>query len=532
MTEIPQSRKPVPIGTRSQLFVDGYLIDVRDGLTENLHSLTKEPEPVLTPDAPWEYPGQGGVGGPVNVHYDAEEGVFKMWYVARQLFTVGVLTGRPTYVCYATSRDGLVWERPEVGLVEFDGSTANNIVSSDRFVMEHGMLDNAEMRAVEPPEFRYKSMRWLGRDADGIASYGASFSTDGLRWRAHPDNPLMRSRRFNDSGSTAVLRHSYLQDDPPGFPSPKYAFFSRLDVEVGAWKQRRCVGVSTSEGSRPPFLDWTEPVLVLAPDKLDDDLAEERLAADRPYLLHDHPDDHRSEFYTLLVHRSGDVLLGFLWVFEPAFEVSRLGAGNQHGPVHVQLVASRDLIHWHRVGDRQPILAHGEPGSFDAAMIFYHSFPMSVGDEWWFYYCGADTFHTQWPYLDDAVRIPHLEDVRAGRRQLPAIGLAKIRRDGFVSLDAGPDEGTLITRPIQPGGQRLELNARAAAGGAIRVEVQDASGATLPGYASTDCSPIGGDSIALPVSWGARSGDAAWPERALRLKFELTNAQLYGFRFH
>src|SRR5262245_27056308 len=40
-------------------------------------------------------------------------------------------TGQWTqYLCYATSKDGITWEKPDLGLVEFGGSKKNNIIES------------------------------------------------------------------------------------------------------------------------------------------------------------------------------------------------------------------------------------------------------------------------------------------------------------------------------------------------------------------------------------------------------------------
>ncbi|MBM4438275.1 MAG: hypothetical protein FJ029_13870, partial [Actinobacteria bacterium] len=413
----------------------------------------------------------------MNVHRDPETGQWRMWYVSSGLFTAGVLRYAPNYLCYATSSDGLAWERPQLGLVEVAGSTANNIVSEDSHLLAHGMLDCHDMRFVEPAEGRFKAAKWFGRGADGLGGHGVMLSADGLRWEPHPGNPVVRAPNSGDSVSLAKLREGFFRHDPPGFPTAKYAMFPKLHVRLGAWR-RRCVGVATSDATRDRADgDWSEPSLVLAPDPQDDAVAEERLAAARDVLLYDHPEDHRSEFYALLVQRVGDVLLGYLWVFEPAFECSRLGGGNQHGIVHVQLAASRDLIHWERIGGRRPILDRGAPGSFDAAMIFYHSFPIPAGDEWRVYYAGFDTAHTPGPYLDPEVAERWLAEVRAGRRQLPAIGLATVRREGLVARTAGPAGGTLITRPLLAGGPELAVNAEVAPGGRLTVEVQTLAGA-------------------------------------------------------
>ena len=174
------------------------------------------------------------------------------------------------------------------------------------------------------------------------------------------------------------------------------------------------------------------------------------------------------------------IYLGFAWTYDIAFNLTRLGRGNEYAIVDVQLIASRDLVHWQRIGHRQPVIGRGDPDSFDSHMIFYHSLPLTVGDEWWVYYMGFNEGHAAKGCYDDAMRQQLHEDVRAGRRHFPAMGLAKVRRDGFISRDAGPAGGTLTTRPLRPGGAGLEVNATVAEGGAITVAVQDEHGQAAP----------------------------------------------------
>ncbi|MAG35395.1 MAG: hypothetical protein CL878_03995, partial [Dehalococcoidia bacterium] len=295
----------------------------------------------------------------------------------------------------------------------------------------------------------------------------------------------------------------------------------------------RAVAVCTSENDLrgDPFTEWTVPQLVLAPDLLDDEMAEERLAAAKSILLLDHPDDHRCEFYGMVVFRWGDVFLGLVMIYDASYEYRRFGLGNQYAIVDIQLVSSRDLLHWERLGDRQPVIALGAPDAFDSHMIFWHSHPLPVGDEWWVYYVGYNEGHTaRWCY-DEAMRQQYHADVKAGRRHFPAIGLAKVRREGYVSRDAGDEGGTLTTRLIQPGGSRLEVNAIVAEGGTLTVEVRDEHGAVLPGHAAADCTPVTGDSLRHAVQWGDLPGDDRWRDCPVRLHFHLRDASLYGFAF-
>ena len=255
----------------------------------------------------------------------------------------------------STSPDGLHWERPNLGLFAYEGSTANNIIgaSSRGYGPAHGMLDCAAMAAVEPPEVRFKSVGCEARDAEGRITHGVSFSPDGVHWRPYEHNPVLRGYQRGDASSAAMLQFGPTPEGPADFPRARYAVFPKMHVEIGQqshdvpWR-RRCWAVCTSvdDADGRPFTNWTEPMLVLAPDQRDDDMAVERLEEARPLLLRHHPDDYRCEFYGLVVWRSGDTFLGMLWVYDAAFELSRIGGGSEYAIVEVQLIASRNLIHW------------------------------------------------------------------------------------------------------------------------------------------------------------------------------------------
>ena len=121
------NQRPLPIGTRSQLFLDDYLIAASDGVEVQLHPMTKHPEPVLHAAAPWERPEVGGLWGPVHAHFDPIEQAFKLWYSSMGAYPADRSRRDPTYRCLVTSPDGLNWERPNLGLFEYAGSTRNNI---------------------------------------------------------------------------------------------------------------------------------------------------------------------------------------------------------------------------------------------------------------------------------------------------------------------------------------------------------------------------------------------------------------------
>ena len=71
---------------------------------------------------------------------------------------------------------------------------------------------------------------------------------------------------------------------------------------------------------------------MLAPDLRDDEMAEERLAAAKSILLLDHPEDHRCEFYGVVVFRSGDTFLAMIWIYDASPTSSRASAAATSTP--------------------------------------------------------------------------------------------------------------------------------------------------------------------------------------------------------
>nr|MDQ3622611.1 hypothetical protein [Verrucomicrobiota bacterium] len=101
------------------------------------------------------------------------------------------------------------------------------------------------------------------------------------------------------------------------------------------------------------------------------------------------------------------------------------------------------------------------------------------------------------------------------------------RVDGFVSASAA-GAGTLVTKPLTFTGAKLSLNI--ASKGSSRVQLQDAAGHPVPGFALKDCTPITGDLIDHSVTWKGGS-PAALAGRPVRLRFALEEADLYSLQF-
>src|SRR5262249_31358654 len=177
------------------------------------------------------------------------------------------------------------------------------------------------------------------------------------------------------------------------------------------------------------FLHWSKPVQILAADTQDDPAVELYNNTGFPYQ---------------------GMYLGLMTVFHPQPLTNIY--------LDIQLISSRDGRKWERVGDRTPIIPAGRMNvdwdfGFQSAAS---GAPVRVGDELWTYYSGRSYRHP----VDGQEREPNHG----------AIGLAKLRLDGFVSMDAGEDEGVLVTKPLRFDASGLYVNADAAHG-QLRVEI-------------------------------------------------------------
>ncbi len=106
-----------------------------------------------------------------------------------------------------------------------------------------------------------------------------------------------------------------------------------------------------------------------------------------------------------------------------------------------------------------------------------------------------------------------------------------LRLDGFASINAPLSGGELITKPFKFAGGKLEINYSTSAAGRVRVEIQDADGKALPGFALDDCLPIYGDDIARIVKWNAGDDVSTFAGKPVRLRFAMEDADLFSLRF-
>ena len=440
-----------------------------------------------------------------------EEKIYKMVYLSEGRF-------------YATSKDGVQWDIPDLGRPNSLAKNQTSVDSSDP--RWRGGPENVIIDLDDPDQSRrYKALLGGGRDR-----------LPGVSANAYDYKPLNIPTIPSSDESHLVY------DREKG----RYLAIVKIADE---WGRAFSISFSTD------FENWEPPVHSFGADEEDQirtrDVIKDRLSNSNGggplFVDPEPPSGYMPEKRNFLSTWAADVYNFPVFPYEgmyiglPTFFYSTglSGSGdNTDGIKDIQLTCSRDLINWDRLGDRRPFISasrtkDGLLGIYDRNQISTASHPVERGDELWFYYTGTK-FRTS-PYgfaLDRSTR--HFSDLSPLERAdleegLSAICLAVLRRDGFISLDANEIGGSLLTCPISVVGSSLYLNLAVPKGQAV-VEVLDGDGNPVVGLSKADCFPIAGDSVGVRVQW--LNGDLeALEGKEVQLRIYLTNGSLYSFWF-
>ena len=283
----------------------------------------------------------------------------------------------------------------------------------------------------------------------------------------------------------------------------------------------RTVWLSTSKD----FEQWTKPELIFHPEERDQELAREninaRLADSTLQPMFDvDPNTFNVQVYNMGVFRYEGLYVGMPAMFHSTGP--RPNYPNTDGFHLIQLVSSRDLRTWKRLGERQPFIGPSPAGAgaYDLTQILPPSHPVVRGDELWFYYTGIKyragaTYVGTYPKGEFLPR-PGLD------KDIGAICLAVLRRDGFISLDADNQVGTLLTQPFQLTGGSLFVNVDAL-DGELRVEVLNSSGEVRAVSTALE-----GDRTRGKISW-KQARLTELNGETVSLRFTLQNASFYSY---
>ena len=384
----------------------------------------------------------------------------------------------PHFLCYAESKDGVHWAKPDLGLYEFNGSKQNNVIGKP---FGAPFLDTRP--GVDASE-RYKAPGHVSTEArpgeatrQGIG-LSLSSSSDALNWKKWRDHeePLFVTFLPNAFDSVNLMFWSQREQ--------QYVFYFRYMTQ-----RVRTFARTTSKD----LLDWTEPVPCTFGGRL-------------------RPAEHLYTNAATPYFRAPHIYLSFPKRYVPLRQ-AREEAGAP-GISEAVFMSSRDGIDWHPFME-----AFIRPGRDERNWI-HRTTSTAAGilataeDEISLYVSRNYTYPST--YLERFV----------------------LRTDGFVSVNAPYSGGEFVTRPLRVNGSELVLNYATSAAGSLRVEIQDEDGQPIPGFKLEESPVLFGDRIETPVKWRRPGTSITDPmrldriaERPIRLRFVMKDADLYSLRF-
>lgn len=470
--------EPIDIGSRRELFVDDYLIEQLAGEAElRLHQPTPR-EIAILHDAPWE----GTASSSHTVFQDGE--LYRMYYRGWNFwFEGGMLQFSKAVTCYAESKDGIHWTKPELGLVEFNGSKKNNIIHDGLGTLNFAPF--IDTNPACPPEARYKAI-------GGVLYEGGMYvfqSADGIRWSLMHEEPVLTKGPF-DAVNLAFW-------DPS---AGKYRAYRRWILDG-----RRTIRTTMSSD----LINWESQSDLTYVDSPKEELYENKVFPypRAPHILIGLP--------TRYIERGWSPSMRALPEQQEREERAALSERYGTALTETLLMASRDGVHFKRWNEAFLRPGVQRPGTWQ------------YGNQ-----------HAAWQIVETQSSLPgappELSIYAPERYWHGKGGLLRrytLRLDGFVSARAGWEGGRLLTKPLVFDGTQLKLNFSTSAAGSIRVEIQNEAGTAIDGFSLADCSEIFGDTVARRVTWNGGadlSTIAGWPVRVL---FELKDADVYSFQF-
>ena len=455
------------IGSRLEPSVDDWLIDGMKGAALTLN----EPQfrgIVMEWDLPWE----GNSSGPYHTIF-RDGDVFRLYYRGSDWVEETQDSSHHPFLCLAESQDGIHWERPDLGLVEFRGSKDNNIVSRDWL---DPFLDG---NPNAPDTERYKAS--AGEMDYGFFGY---VSPDGLHWKRVQEEPFLTADQGYDWTQTAFW------DDM----RKEYAAYLRGWGKLGGGvvknikltpprKRWRAIRYTRSKD----FIHWSEPVM----------------AEIEP------PLSPQEQFYTSTItpyHRAPHLYIGFPMRHLPGRHKNP--AHNHGGLSDVAFISSRDGHHFHRLPE-----AFIRPGPDIRNWVQRSNYPSRGLIET---APGELSLYLTGHYMQEGPGV---------------LRRYTIRTDGFASVHAGYGGGEFTTRPIVFGGTKLIINYASSAFGGLQVEIQNDGGKAVEGFRLDQCPVIYGDEIEHTVTWDGGSDVARLSGNPVRLRFVMRDADLYSIQF-
>ncbi|MHA1793946.1 MAG: hypothetical protein ACTSVI_14995 [Promethearchaeota archaeon] len=419
-------------------------------------------KPILESDKPWE---EDFIGAYISVV--REEGKYKMWYESFPDYVKDQIS----ISCYAESKDGVHWEKPNLGLVEWNESKENNIFFTPDMHPDHHGLHGLSVFLDKNPECpadeKYKLI-YTAPDKERKDRYcHGAVSPDGIHWTILSE-PIVKERIWADT-QTIIEWNNDIN---------KYVGFFR------SWLYgRRQVYFGTSDD----FKNWKNLEPVLSSD---------------PTLPPDH-DWYTNAFFSWPGARNAYFML-------PA--VYRRGKDD----LYIEMRTSRDFRNWYKQQTNPIINPDEDMKKLWGGMYLGRGIIENKPDEWSF-----------------PIGVPevHHNEERPKKKHIGKVYLASWRKDAFTGIVA-EDFGEFWTQPISFQGNALEINALTRPGGNISIGlVDDLTRNYLPERELQQCDPLQGDMHWKLVTWNDEYSLEEYDDVQVRLHVQINRGRFHGIRF-
>ena len=409
-----QSEKSIKVVFRNDstkfLLLDNRIIEKTENVKLEVGKVIKHPSnPLFSEEKDWEMRFDNLYA---NVIYDREEDIYKCWYSPfivdsssknKELLKINRKYRPPPVremgICYATSKDGIKWEKPNLGLINFNGNKKNNIV----WRRPHGAGIFKDLDE-ENPARRYKLIykhiqegNWGLNGSEGN-SLAVSFSKDGLNWSDKINIADFPADTHNNANWIPNLN--------------KYVAMTRDWVKFKGkeWGQRAVLRIESND-----FINWENPKRVLIGENYD------LQTYAMPYFFYE------------------GVFLGLVAIHD-----------QKSDRVWTELAWSLDTIKWSRIDIGNPLIPNSKKKfDYDYGCIYAAAKPIIKNNEIQIFYGSSDYLHSGWRngYFNLATLRP---DGFAGyvQENLDKKGLIVTKsikyNGGFLKLTADVDKGGYI----------------------------------------------------------------------------------------
>lgn len=376
--------------------------------------------------------------------------------------------------CVALSVDGVHWQKPHLGLFEVEGTRDNNVVLAGYAPLSHNFSPFLDTRPGVPADERFKALG--GTEESGLVAF---VSGDGFRWRKLREEAVITDGKF-DSQNVAFWSEA----------EGVYVSYFRT-WSGGGWDGFRTVSRATS----PDFVNWSPT---------------------DPMTFGDAPMEHLYTNQTLPYFRAPHLYTAICARFMPGRRVVTPAQAETLGDFSGYSGDCSDAVLMTSRGgnryDRTFMEAFVRPGVGLSNWMSRTNYPsyglVPTGPATMAFYIQRD-YAQPTHYLQRMI----------------------LRTDGFASVHAPYGGGEMITKPLVFEGTTLVINFATSAAGSIWVELQDAAGNAIPGFAREDVDEIIGDQIERTVTWKDNADLGALAGQPVRLRFIMKDADLYSIRF-